>query len=149
MLSEGKSEVNVNPFLFVGWSPWGPSFPLLLSADMTAVWFSQLSHNLFKSEKNLPLILFSLRIKTWILLWNLVLIFDVCASCVPFCLSSRSKPMCPPAIRWRPPVPTPTAAVTAVAEEGNSWVKLTCTFVASIREPRIKTLSSFASRESI
>lgn len=31
-----------------------------------------------------------------------------------------SSPMCPPATRWRPPVPTPTVAVIVVVGEGNN-----------------------------
>lgn len=61
-------------------------------------------------------------------------------------LSYCSRPMCPPAIRWRPPVPILTVAATAVGE-GNSWVKLTCTSAASIRGPQTKTWSSSANRE--
>lgn len=61
-------------------------------------------------------------------------------------LSYCSRPMCPPATKWRPPVQTPTVAATAVGEE-NSWVKLTCTSAASIRGPQTKTWSSSANRE--
>lgn len=64
-----------------------------------------------------------------------------------FFLSYFSSPMCPPATRWRPPVPTPTVAVTVAVGEGNSWVKLTFTFAAFIQGLRTRTWSSSANRK--